>query len=108
MTGPFLTPAKHHALNLALRSNCWKERFVVTDFLNNPLVWLEAELAYHTYRTRGAAQDVGNRIDRMIQDGKKTDMEMYGCWKLRDFRTPDFRRSSFEHWGRTLKVKLET
>jgi RNA polymerase primary sigma factor len=71
-----------NTLEEVLRSNCWKERFVVTDFLNNPLVWLEAELAYHTYRTRGAAQDVGNRIDRMIRDGKKTDMEMYGCWKL--------------------------
>ena len=59
-----------------------KERFVVTDFPNNPLVWLEAEHAYHPYRTRGAAQDVANRIDRMIQEGEKTGMEMYGCWNL--------------------------
>ena len=29
-----------------------KERFVVTEFLNDPLLWLEAELPYHTYRTR--------------------------------------------------------
>jgi hypothetical protein len=57
-------------LNLALRVELLKEQFVVTDFLNNLLVWLEAELPYHTYRTRGAAQDVANRIDRMILDGK--------------------------------------
>ena len=56
-----------------------KERFVVTDFLNDPLVWLETELPYHTYRTRGAAQDVANGIDRMIQEGKKTGMGRYGC-----------------------------
>ena len=56
-----------------------KVRFVVTDFLNDPLVWLETELPYHTYRTRGAAQDVANGIDRMIQEGKKTGMRRYGC-----------------------------
>jgi hypothetical protein len=56
-----------------------KERFVVTDFPFDPLVWLETELLYHTYRTRGAAQDVANGIDRIIQDGKRTGMGKYGC-----------------------------
>ena len=39
-----------------------KERFVATDFLSNPLVWLQAELPYCTYGTRGAGQDAANRI----------------------------------------------
>jgi hypothetical protein len=56
-----------------------KERFVVTEFLNDPLLWLEAELPYHTYRTRGAAQEVANGIDRMIQEGKRTGLGKYGC-----------------------------
>jgi hypothetical protein len=56
-----------------------KERFVVTDFLFDPLVWLETELPYHTYRTRGAAQDVANGIDRIIQNEKRTGMSKHGC-----------------------------
>jgi hypothetical protein len=56
-----------------------KERFVVTDFLNDPLAWLETELPSHSYRTRGAAQGVANGIDRIIQDGKRTGMTKYGC-----------------------------
>ena len=56
-----------------------KKRFVATDFRNDPLVWLEAELPYHAYTTRGEAQDVANRIDRMIHDRQKIGDSKYAC-----------------------------
>ena len=56
-----------------------KQRFVVTDFLFDPLVWLETELPYHTYKTKGEAQDVANGIDLIIQNGKRTGMSKHGC-----------------------------
>jgi hypothetical protein len=46
-----------------------KERYLVSEFLKNPVSWLETELLYHSYTTRGEAQEVANGIDRMISDG---------------------------------------
>ena len=44
--------------------NTLKERYFVSEFLKNP--WLETEILYHSYITRGEAQEVANGIDRMI------------------------------------------
>ena len=49
--------------------NTQKERYLVSEFLKNPVSWLESESLYHSYTTRGAAQEVANGIDRMISDG---------------------------------------
>ena len=49
--------------------NTQKERYLVSEFLKNPVSWLETEILYHSYTTRGAAQEVANGIDRMISDG---------------------------------------
>jgi hypothetical protein len=43
-----------------------KERYLVSEFLKNPVSWLE--ILYHYY-TRGEAQEVADGIDRMISDG---------------------------------------
>ena len=40
--------------------NTQKARYLVSEFLKNPMSWLEAELLYHSYTTRGEAQEVGN------------------------------------------------
>ena len=46
-----------------------KERYLVSEFLRNPVSWLETEILYHSYTTRGEAQEVANGIDRMICEG---------------------------------------
>jgi hypothetical protein len=46
-----------------------KERYLVSEFLKNPVSWLETESLYHSYTTRGEAQEVANGIDRMISEG---------------------------------------
>ena len=46
-----------------------KERYLVSEFLKNPVSWLETEILYHSYTTRGEAQEVANGIDRMINEG---------------------------------------
>ena len=51
--------------------NAQKERYLVSEFLKNPASWLESEslYLYHSYTTRGEAQEVANGIDRMISEG---------------------------------------
>jgi hypothetical protein len=46
-----------------------KERYLVSEFLNHPVSWLETEPLYHSYTTRGQAQEVANGINRMMSDG---------------------------------------
>jgi len=49
--------------------NTQKERYLVSEFLKNPVSWLETESLYHSYTTRGEAQEVADGIDRMISEG---------------------------------------
>jgi hypothetical protein len=49
--------------------NAQKERYLVSEFLKNPVSWLQTEILYHSYATRGEAQEVANGIDRMISEG---------------------------------------
>ena len=49
--------------------NTQKERYLVSEFLKNSVSWLETESLYHSYTTRGEAQEVANGIDRMISEG---------------------------------------
>ena len=49
--------------------NMQKERYLVSEFLKDPVLWLETESLYHSYTTRGEAQEVANGIDRMISEG---------------------------------------
>ena len=49
--------------------NTQKERYLVSEFLKNPVSWLETEVLYHSYTTRGEAQEVANGIDQMLSDG---------------------------------------
>jgi hypothetical protein len=49
--------------------NTQKERYLVSEFLKNPVSWLETESLYHSYTTRGEAREVANGIDRMISEG---------------------------------------
>jgi hypothetical protein len=49
--------------------NTLKKRYLVSEFLKNPVSWLETEILYHSYTTRGEAQEVANGIDRMISEG---------------------------------------
>ena len=46
-----------------------KERYLVSEFLKDPVSWLETELLYYSYTTREEAQKVALGIDRMIGDG---------------------------------------
>ena len=46
-----------------------KEQYLVAEFLNNPVSWLKSEILYHSYTTRGEAQEVASGIDRMISEG---------------------------------------
>ena len=46
--------------------NTQEERYLVSEFLKNPVSWLETGILYHSYTTRGEAQEVANGIDRMI------------------------------------------
>jgi len=49
--------------------NTQEERYLVSEFLKHPVSWLETGILYHSYTTRGEAQEVANGIDRMISDG---------------------------------------
>ena len=49
--------------------NTQKERYLVSEFLKHPVSWLETEILYHSYTTRGEAHEVANGIDRMISEG---------------------------------------
>jgi hypothetical protein len=49
-----------------------KERYLVSEFLKDPVSWLETELLYYSYTTREEAQKVANGIDRLISDGADT------------------------------------
>ena len=49
--------------------NTQNERYLVSEFLKNPVSWLETESLYHSYTTRGEAQEVANGIDQMLSDG---------------------------------------
>ena len=49
--------------------NTQKERYLVSEFLKNSVSWLETESLYHSYTTRGEAQEVANGIDQMLSDG---------------------------------------
>ena len=49
--------------------NTQKERYLVSEFLKHPVSWLETESLYHSYTTRGEAQEVANGIDQMLSDG---------------------------------------
>ena len=49
--------------------NMEKGRYFVSEFLKNPVSWLETESLYYSYTTRGEAQEVANGIDRMISEG---------------------------------------
>ena len=49
--------------------NTQKARYLVSEFLNDPVSWLETEPLYHSYMTREEAQEVANGINRMISDG---------------------------------------
>jgi hypothetical protein len=49
--------------------NTQKERYLVSEFLKHPVSWLETESLYHSYTTRGEAQEVASGIDQMLSDG---------------------------------------
>src|ERR1700730_2395044 len=49
--------------------NTQKERYLVSEFLKNPVSWLETEILYHSYTTRGEAKEVAKGIDRIINEG---------------------------------------
>jgi hypothetical protein len=58
--------------------NMKKGRYLVSEFLKNPVSWLETESLYHSYTTRGEAQDVAHSIDRMISEGAPVQMHGRG------------------------------
>ena len=47
-----------------------KERYLVSEFLKDPVWWLETELLYYSCTTPGEAQEVANNIDRFINEGE--------------------------------------
>jgi hypothetical protein len=49
--------------------NTQKERYLVSEFLKHRVSSLETEILYHSYTTRGEAQEVAAGIDRMISEG---------------------------------------
>jgi hypothetical protein len=51
--------------------NTQKERYLVSEFLKDPVPWLETELLYYSYTTPGEAQEVANSIDRFINERRK-------------------------------------
>ena len=53
----------------AMVNNTRKERYLVSEFLNIPVSWLETELLYYSCTTREEAQEVATGIDRMISEG---------------------------------------
>jgi hypothetical protein len=46
-----------------------KERYLVSEFLKDPVSWLQTELLYYSYTTPGEAQEVANSIDRFTNEG---------------------------------------
>ena len=50
--------------------NTQKERYLVSEFLKNPVSWLETESLYHSYTTRGEAQEVADGMDQMISEAR--------------------------------------
>ncbi|MFY9987208.1 MAG: hypothetical protein WAK31_20775, partial [Chthoniobacterales bacterium] len=56
-----------------------KERYLVSEFLKDPVSWLKTELLYYSYGTPGEAQDVANGIDRMISDPNSVDRVFMGA-----------------------------
>ena len=46
-----------------------RERYLVSEFLKDPVSWLKTELLYYSYTTPEEAQKVANGIDRMISEG---------------------------------------
>jgi len=48
-----------------------KDRYLVSEFLKDPVSWLEAEPLYYSYTTREEAQKVANGIDRMITEAER-------------------------------------
>src|ERR1700680_2528523 len=58
---------------IGVKPNAWvntrKERYLVSEFLKTPVSWLETEILYHSYTTRGEAQEIANGVDRMISEG---------------------------------------
>jgi hypothetical protein len=65
----FLDACKAISVEPNAMVNTQKERYLVSEFLKNPVSWLETESLYHSYTTRGEAQEVANGIDRMISEG---------------------------------------
>ena len=65
----FLDACKAISVEPKATVNMQKERYLVSEFLKNPVPWLETESLYHSYTTRGEAKDVAHGIDRMISEG---------------------------------------
>jgi hypothetical protein len=42
-----------------------RERYLVSEFLNDPVSWLETELLYYSYTTSEEAREVADSIDRI-------------------------------------------
>ena len=42
-----------------------RERYLGSEFLKDPVSWLETELLYYSYTTPGEAREVANSIDRI-------------------------------------------
>jgi hypothetical protein len=62
-----------------------KERYVVSGFLKDPLVWLETELRDRTYTTRGEAQEAADCVDRFINEGGNNGTSKQG-WSTKAFK----------------------
>jgi len=60
--------------------NTQKKRYLVSEFLKNPVSWLKTEILYHSYTTRREAQEVANGIDRMISEGAPVGPERVVFW----------------------------
>jgi hypothetical protein len=45
-----------------------RKRYLVSEFLKDPVSWLKTELLYYSYTTPEEAREVANGIDRMISD----------------------------------------
>ena len=65
----FLDACKAISVEPKATVNMQKELYLVSEFLENPVSWLETESLYHSYTTRGEAKDVAHGIDRMISEG---------------------------------------
>jgi hypothetical protein len=62
-----------------------KERYLVSEFLKDPVSWLETELLYYSYTTREEAQKVANGIDRFINEGGNNGPVKQG-WSTQAFK----------------------